>query len=86
MTQKTKWTPARRWGVGATALAVVALRDVSPRGDGDERAAEGDRKTGRWWALAGLALAVGFGMQSVATVEEAEAAAEEAAAVETEEE
>lgn len=25
MTQKTKWTPARRWGVGATALAVVAV-------------------------------------------------------------
>lgn len=23
MTQKTQWTPARRWGVGATALAVV---------------------------------------------------------------
>lgn len=51
----------------ATALAVVALRDVSPRGDGDERAVGGDRKTGRWWALAGLALAVGFGTQSVAT-------------------
>lgn len=25
MTQKTKWTPARRWGVGATVLAVVAV-------------------------------------------------------------
>lgn len=51
----------------ASALAVVALRDVSPRGDGDERAEGGDRKAGRWWALAGLALAVGFGVQSVAT-------------------
>lgn len=51
----------------ASALAVVALKDVSARGDGDERAEGGDRKTGRWWALAGLALAVGFGVQSVAT-------------------
>lgn len=51
----------------ASALAVVALRDVSPRGDGDERTEGRDRKTGRWCALAGLALAVGFGMQSVAT-------------------
>lgn len=25
MTQKTKWTPARRWGVGAAALAAVAV-------------------------------------------------------------
>ncbi len=25
MTQKTQWTPARRWGVGATALAAVAV-------------------------------------------------------------
>ncbi|MEI8318432.1 MAG: hypothetical protein WCH79_10850 [Planctomycetia bacterium] len=51
----------------ASALAVVALKDVSPRGDGEERAGSNDRKTGRWWALAGLALAVGFGTQSVAT-------------------
>jgi hypothetical protein len=51
----------------ASALAVVALKDVSARGDGDGRAKEGDRKTGRWWALAGLALAVGFGVQSVVT-------------------
>jgi hypothetical protein len=51
----------------ASALSVVALKDVSARGDGDDRAEGGDRKTGRWWALAGLALAVGFGMQSVAT-------------------
>ena len=50
----------------ASALSVVALKDVSARGDGDERGEE-DRKTGRWFALAGLALAVGFGMQSVAT-------------------
>jgi len=51
----------------ASALSVVALKDVSARGDGDDRAEGGDRKTGRWWALAGLALAVGFGVQSVAT-------------------
>lgn len=51
----------------ASALAVVALKDVSPRGDGDEAGRLEDRKTGRWWALAGLALAVGFGTQSVAT-------------------
>jgi hypothetical protein len=51
----------------ASALSVVALKDVSPRGDGDDRAEGEDRKTGRWWALAGLALAVGFGVQSVAT-------------------
>ena len=51
----------------ASALAVVALKDVSPRGDGEERTGSNDRKTGRWWALAGLALAVGFGTQSVAT-------------------
>ena len=51
----------------ASALSVVALKDVSPRGDGDERGEVEDRKTGRWWALAGLAMAVGFGMQSVAT-------------------
>ena len=25
MTQKTQWTPARRWGVGAVALAAVAV-------------------------------------------------------------
>jgi hypothetical protein len=51
----------------ASALSVVALMDVSARGDGDDRAEGGDRKTGRGWALAGLALAVGFGVQSVAT-------------------
>lgn len=51
----------------ASALAVVALMDVSPRGDGDERSEHGDRKTGRWWALAGLALAIGFGTQAVVT-------------------
>jgi len=51
----------------ASALSVVALKDVSACGDGDDRAEGGDRKTGRWWALAGLALAVGFGVQSVAT-------------------
>jgi hypothetical protein len=51
----------------ASALSVVALKDVSARGDGDDRPEGGDRKTGRWWALAGLALAVGFGVQSVAT-------------------
>jgi hypothetical protein len=50
----------------ASALSVVALKDVSARGDGDEQAV-GDRKTGRWCALAGVALAVGFGVQSVAT-------------------
>ncbi|RLS49917.1 MAG: hypothetical protein DWH87_02890 [Planctomycetota bacterium] len=49
----------------ASALSVVALKDVSAHGD--ERAEGGDRKTGRWCALAGLALAVGFGVQSVAT-------------------
>jgi hypothetical protein len=51
----------------ASALSVLALKDVSASGDGDDRAEGGDRKTGRWWALAGLALAVGFGVQSVAT-------------------
>lgn len=50
----------------ASALSVLALGDVSARGDGDAGVG-GDRKTGRWWALAGLALAVGFGVQSVAT-------------------
>jgi len=51
----------------ASGLAVMALKDVSHRGDGDGSAPSDDRKTGRWWALAGLALAVGFGTQSVAT-------------------
>jgi hypothetical protein len=51
----------------ASALSVVALMDVSPRGDGDERSEREDRKTGRWLALAGLALAVGFGTQAVVT-------------------
>ena len=51
----------------AAALSVLALGDVSSRGDAGEGPEVGDRKTGRWWALAGLALAVGFGVQSVAT-------------------
>lgn len=51
----------------ASALAVMALKDVSSRGDAEDDAPSGDRKTGRWLALAGLALAVGFGTQSVAT-------------------
>lgn len=57
------------------ALAVMALKDVAPRpgesaedGAGaDDPAPSGpaaDRKTGRWMALLGLALAIGFGTQS----------------------
>ena len=58
------------------ALAAMALKDVAPRADSDEGGDDGresasgsaapgiDRKTGRWLALAGLALALGFGAQS----------------------
>ena len=37
------------------------------RESGRPAAAITDRKTGRWWALAGLALSLGFGAQAVAT-------------------
>ena len=54
----------------AVGLAVAALRDVAARpGDLPEAAAAGgpaDRKTGRWMAVLGLALALGFGSQAVA--------------------
>lgn len=59
------------------ALAAMALKDVAPRGDGEESSEDGadgaerpaaapglDRKTGRWLALLGLALAIGFGVQA----------------------
>jgi len=54
----------------ALGLGVVALRDVAPRaGEPTPLDAAGvalDRKTGRWLALAGLALALGFGAQAIA--------------------
>ncbi len=58
-------------------LAVMALRDVAPRHDSDSGgwadgdavapsgAATEDRKTGRWMAILGLALALGFGSQAM---------------------
>lgn len=50
----------------AILLALVGLRDVAPR-DAESRAPSGgDRKSGRWLAIAGLALAAGFGAQAVA--------------------
>lgn len=63
----------------SVALAAMALRDVAPRKDGEGDAEEDaeaghdgaaplpagiDRKTGRWAALLGLALAIGFGTQA----------------------
>ncbi len=63
----------------ALGLSVMALRDVAALADSpdtDEIEATGgetlggprpDRKAGRWWALAGLALSIGFGTQAVAT-------------------
>lgn len=50
----------------ASALALMALRDLGARGDDRDIPNAPDRKAGRWWALAGLALSVGFGAQSVA--------------------
>lgn len=54
----------------AVGLAAAALRDVAARpGDVPETDDGGwpaDRKTGRWMAVLGLALAVGFGAQAVA--------------------
>lgn len=54
----------------AVGLAVAALRDVAARpGDPAETDAPGSRidaKTGRWMAVLGLALALGFGAQAVA--------------------
>ena len=53
----------------AIVLAIVALRDVAPREteahDAGARDAGGDRKTGRWLAIVGLALAAGFGAQAI---------------------
>lgn len=53
----------------AVGLAVAALRDVAVRPgdvpDPDAAAAPLDRKSGRWMAVLGLALAVGFGAQAV---------------------
>lgn len=60
----------------AIGLALLGLRDVAPLPPGDSPEIDGaesnregpaDRKTGRWLALLGLALAVGFGAQAVAT-------------------
>ncbi|RLS34210.1 MAG: hypothetical protein DWH79_05060 [Planctomycetota bacterium] len=54
----------------AIGLAVVALRDVAgAENDSDPESVRlpGDRKLGRWWVLAGLALAIGFGAQAVTT-------------------
>lgn len=53
----------------ALGLAWAAFRDLGPvaaDGGSDAGADGGDRKTGRWLALAGLALATGFGAQAVA--------------------
>jgi hypothetical protein len=50
----------------ASALALMALYDLGSRGDDGEISGTPDRKAGRWWALGGLALAIGFGTQSVA--------------------
>lgn len=48
----------------AAVLAIAALRDVAAR-DG-AASGGGDRRSGRWLAIAGLALAAGFGSQAVA--------------------
>jgi len=72
--------PLLALGLSLMALRDVAPgADCEPdSGIGDDPAAAGegglsgtatlpDRKTGRWWALAGLALSLGFGAQAVAT-------------------
>lgn len=50
----------------AIVLALAALWDVAARDAEPAAGAAGDRKKGRWLAIAGLALAAGFGAQAVA--------------------